>query len=90
MAYDKIVDGTKLDAALKYTANSIRAKTKGTENMLFDLAGGKGFGEEVAKIATGGAMDLTKVLVCVANLTDKASYVVTKGAVDVYKRKITA
>lgn len=89
MAYDKIVDGAKLDAALVYTANAIRTKTKVVGDIPFDLENGKGFGEEVAKIATDVGTDLSKIAMYVANLLDKSSYAVVKGAVDGYKRKIT-
>ena len=33
MAYDKIVDSTQLDAAMSYTANRIRNKTGGTNQI---------------------------------------------------------
>ncbi len=33
MAFDKLVDSAKLDGALKSTADAIRAKTGGTENI---------------------------------------------------------
>ena len=121
MALDKLVDSAKLDAALTYTAGRIRAKTGGTENLPFDLTGGKGFGAAIEGILTGitptgttnitanGTYDVTNyasavvnvastgdvvslaaVEVYVADLTDVTSYTIVKGAVDGYKRKITA
>ena len=40
MAYDKIVDSTKLDGAIKQTANSIRSKTGSTGNIVWDETNG--------------------------------------------------
>ena len=53
MAYDKIVDSTALDAAMTYTANRIRNKTGGTDQIAWDSA--KGFGDAVDAITGGGA-----------------------------------
>lgn len=53
MAYDKIVDSTALDTALTYTANRIRNKTGGTDQIAWDSA--KGFGDAVDAITSGGA-----------------------------------
>lgn len=52
MAYDKVVDSAALDAAMTYTANRIRAKTGGTDQIAWDSA--KGFGDAVDAI-TGGS-----------------------------------
>ena len=52
MAYDKIVDSTALDIALTYTANRIRNKTGGTDQIAWDSA--KGFGDAVDAISSGG------------------------------------
>ena len=53
MAYDKIVDSTALDTAMTYTANCIRNKTGGTDQIAWDSA--KGFGDAVDAITGGGA-----------------------------------
>ena len=52
MAYDKVVDSAALDAAMTYTANRIRNKTGGTDQITWDSA--KGFGDAVDAI-TGGS-----------------------------------
>lgn len=52
MAYDKVVDSAALDAALTYTANRIRNKTGGTDQITWDSA--KGFGDAVDAISSGG------------------------------------
>lgn len=52
MAYDKVVDSAALDAAMTYTANCIRNKTGGTDQIAWDSA--KGFGDAVDAI-TGGS-----------------------------------
>lgn len=49
MAYDKVVDSAALDAAMTYTANRIRNKTGGTDQIAWDSA--KGFGDAVDAIA---------------------------------------
>lgn len=49
MAIDKAVDSAKLDAALTYTANRIRAKTSGTAQIAWDVQ--KGFGDAVDAIS---------------------------------------
>lgn len=54
MALDKLVDSTKLDAALTYTADRIRLKTGGSADLDFDYEGGTGFGDDVDAIPTGG------------------------------------
>lgn len=52
MAFDKVIDSTQLDAAMTYTANRIRNKTGGTDQIAWDSA--KGFGDAVDAI-TGGS-----------------------------------
>lgn len=52
MAFDKIVDSIQLDAAITYTADRIRVKTGGTDQITWDEA--KGFGDAVDAI-TGGS-----------------------------------
>lgn len=53
MAYDKVVDSAALDAAMTYTANRIRNKTGGTDQIAWDSA--KGFGDAVDAITTGSS-----------------------------------
>ena len=53
MAFDKVIDSTQLDAAMTYTANRIRNKTGGTDQITWDSA--KGFGDAVDAITGGGA-----------------------------------
>ena len=55
MAYDKVVDSAALDAAMTYTANRIRNKTGGTDQISWDSA--KGFGDAVDAISSGGGAD---------------------------------
>lgn len=52
MAFDKVVDSAALDAAMTYTANRIRNKTGGTDQITWDSA--KGFGDAVDAISSGG------------------------------------
>ena len=52
MAYDKVVDSAALDAAMTHTANRIRNKTGGTDQIAWDSA--KGFGDAVDAISSGG------------------------------------
>lgn len=52
MAYDKVIDSTQLDAAMSYTANRIRNKTGGTDQIAWDST--KGFGDAVDAISSGG------------------------------------
>ena len=54
MAFDKVIDSAQLDAAMSYTADRIRAKTGGTDQMAWDST--KGFGDAVDSI-TGGDAD---------------------------------
>lgn len=53
MAYDKVVDSAQLDAAMTYTANRIRNKTGGTDQIMWDST--KGFGDAVDAITTGSS-----------------------------------
>ena len=53
MAFDKVVDSAQLDAAMTYTANRIRNKTGGTDQISWDSA--KGFGDAVDAITTGSS-----------------------------------
>lgn len=52
MAFDKVIDSAQLDAAMSYTADRIRAKTGGTDQMAWDST--KGFGDAVDAISSGG------------------------------------
>ena len=52
MAFDKVIDSTQLDAAMTHTANCIRNKTGGTDQITWDSA--KGFGDAVDAISSGG------------------------------------
>ena len=52
MGFDKVIDSTQLDAAMSYTADRIRAKIGGTDQMAWDSA--KGFGDAVDAISSGG------------------------------------
>lgn len=52
MVYDKVVDSAALDAAMTHTANRIRNKTGGTDQIAWDSA--KGFGDAVDAISSGG------------------------------------
>lgn len=53
MAFDKVIDSTQLDAAMTHTANRIRAKTGGTDQIAWDSA--KGFGDAVDAITSGSS-----------------------------------
>ena len=53
MAYDKVVDSSALDSAMTYTANRIRNKTGGTDQIMWDSA--KGFGDAVDAITSGSS-----------------------------------
>ena len=53
MAYDKVVDSAALDAAMTHTANRIRNKTGGTDQITWDSA--KGFGDAVDAITSGSS-----------------------------------
>lgn len=52
MAFDKVVDSIQIDAAMSYTANRIRVKTGGTDQIAWDSV--KGFGDAVDVITSGG------------------------------------
>lgn len=54
MALDKLVDSTQLDASLTYEAGKLRAKLGSSAQLDFDLANGKGFGDYIDAIPTGG------------------------------------
>lgn len=56
MALDKIVDSSKLNAALTATANAIRAKTGDSDTIAFDMTTSTGFAAAVADISGGGAL----------------------------------
>lgn len=60
MAYDKVVDSAALDAAMTYTANRIRNKTGGTDQIAWDSA--KGFGDAVDAIQVGDPFEAFKDL----------------------------
>lgn len=45
MVFDKVIDSTQLDSAMSYTADRIRAKTGGTDQMAWDST--KGFGDAI-------------------------------------------
>lgn len=53
MAYDKVVDSAALDAAMTYTADRIRSKTGGTDQITWDSV--KGFGDAVDAISGSGS-----------------------------------
>lgn len=59
-----------------------------TANGTYDVTN---YASAVVNVAsTGGGVSLAAVDVYVADLTDATSYTIVKGAVDGYKRKITA
>ena len=60
MAYDKVVDSAALDAAMTYTANRIRNKTGGTDQITWDSA--KGFGDAVDAITGGNPFEALEYL----------------------------
>lgn len=55
MAVDKLVDSTKLNNSLEYTADRIRLKTGGSADIPFDFDGETGFGDAIDAITTGGS-----------------------------------
>lgn len=56
MAVDKLVDSSKLNAALDYEAGKIIAKGGGTAPLAFDFANEKGFGDYIDAIPSGGGL----------------------------------
>lgn len=56
MAVDKAIDSAKLNATLAYEANRIRAKTGDSDDLAFDFANEKGFGDAIDAIPTGGGI----------------------------------
>ena len=67
MAYDKVIDSAALDAAMTYTANRIRNKTGGTDQIAWDSA--KGFGDAVDAITGGGADHSTEDAIITRSIT---------------------
>ena len=60
MSVDKLVDSTLLDAACTYEAGKIREKLGSSAQIAYDLANGKGFGDAIAAIPSGGGGDSAK------------------------------
>ena len=59
MAYDKVIDSSKLNSAMTATANAIRGKTGGTSQIAWDET--TGFASSVEEIETGsGGGDISK------------------------------
>lgn len=54
MAVDKLVDSAMLDSSMSYEAGKIRAKLGSSAQLEYDLANGKGFGDYIDAIETGG------------------------------------
>lgn len=59
MAVDKLVDSTKLNNSLEYTADRIRLKTGGSANIPFDFEGETGFGAAIDAIPVGSTHTAT-------------------------------
>lgn len=76
MSVDKLVDSTQLDAACTYEAGKIREKLGSSAQIAYDLANGKGFGDAIAAIPSGGTDYLSQRLN--DTLTDYESTDVTK------------
>lgn len=82
MAYDKVVDSSKLDAALTATANAIRAKSGGTGKITWNESNGfagdvnalpeDGGGVDVSGVTAGAADVLIgkKIVTAAGNLED--------------------
>lgn len=60
MAFDKVIDSAKLDTAMTYTANRIRNKTGGADQIAWDSA--KGFGDAVDSITSQDFLDFVQSL----------------------------
>lgn len=98
MALDKLVNSSVLDAAMRYTANRIRAKTGGSENLPFDMSAEnpKGFGDAVDGIQTGSTPTGTKQITVTENGTtteDVSGYANAEITVNVsggVKKTVTA
>lgn len=60
MAYDKVVDSIKLDAAMTYTANCIRTKTGNTNSITWDAS--KGFGDAINSITSQDFLNFVQSL----------------------------
>ena len=58
-----------------------------TANGTYDVADKA---QAIVNVPSSGGAELTAIEVYVADLTDTTSYTIAKGAVDGYKRKITA
>ena len=72
--------------ALTHIADRIRAKTGGTDPIVWDAA--KGFGDAVDTIQAGGGVDLAAVEVYVADFTAPGELTVSIGALDKYERVV--
>lgn len=77
MAFDKVVDSAVLDAAMTYTANRIRNKTGGTDQIAWDST--KGFGDEVDAIAGSDEDAIIQRTISGAYLNDRITTVGTSA-----------
>lgn len=68
MAFDKVIDSTKLNAGMTATANAIRAKTGGTSPIAWDDE--TGFKTAVEVISNGGGIELPELGDAAAQPTD--------------------
>lgn len=84
MAIDKAVDSGALDTALTYTADRIRAKTGGTDQIAWDAV--KGFGAAVDGIQTGSGNPAASIDIPV---TEYASYENMPAFVNAYSNIIS-
>ena len=75
MAYDTVVDKTKLEAAITATADAIRAKTGGTGLITWDTS--KGFADAVDGLTAGGGGGGSggDVETCTVVLTSQHGYI---------------